>query len=60
MLPTPDFLTLIYIPRGIMMRTNLVAPPKSRNDIRESFARLALISLMRIPNSSELVVETTL
>jgi biopolymer transport protein ExbB len=33
-----------------------VAPPKRRNDIRESFARLVLISFMRIPSSSEFVV----
>ena len=50
MLPSRNFLTLSYIPRGRMTRTSLVAPPK-RKPIRESFARLALNSFMRIPNS---------
>ena len=60
MLPSHNFLTLSYIPRRMMMRTTFVAPPKRRNDIRESFARLVLISFMRISNSSEFVVGKTL
>jgi hypothetical protein len=58
MLPSRNLLTLSYIPRRMMMRTTFVAPPQRRNDIQESFARLALVSFMRIPNSSESAVGT--
>jgi hypothetical protein len=58
MLPSRKLPGLSYIPNGIMMRTIFVVL-RIRNDISESFARLALISLVRIPSSSEIAVGTT-
>jgi hypothetical protein len=59
MLPPRKLPALSYIPKRVMMRTVFVVL-RIRNDISESFARLGLTSLMRIPNSSEFVVGTTL
>ena len=58
MLPSRKLPALSYIPRKVMMRTIFVVL-RIRNDISESFARLALTYLMRIPSSSEIAVGTT-
>ena len=53
MLPSRNFPALTYIPRGMMMRTTFSGSSEKSNRHTKSFARLALMSLERIPNSSE-------